>query len=150
MSTPTPERRLALRIVTMPRDTNPYGTIFGGVILSYIDQAGFVEARTHGAHRWVTASIDRVDFKAPVMLGDIVSLYTLTERAGTSSVTVRVQVEAERYLTGDVLPVTEATLTLVAVNAACKPIPFRSAPTMTPADITPAPGTAPGAAGTTT
>lgn len=127
---PTDPRLLALRIVTLPRDTNPYGTIFGGVILSLIDQAGFVEARRHGAHRWVTASMDRVDFKAPVMLGDIVSLYTTTAKTGTSSVTVRVEVEAERYLTGDVVPVTEATLTLVAVNAACRPIPFRSSPTL--------------------
>ena len=144
MTLPPTERRLALRIVTMPRDTNPYGTIFGGVILSHIDQAGFVEARTHGAHRWVTASIDRVDFKAPVMLGDIVSLYTTTVRAGTSSVTIRVEVEAERYLTGDVVPVTEATLTLVSVNAACKPIPFRSSPTIGPGDMAPSPRPGPG------
>lgn len=127
---PTAARRIALRVVTLPRDTNPYGTIFGGVILGYIDQAGFVEARRHGAHRWVTASMDRVDFKAPVRLGDIVTFYTRTERAGTSSVTVVVEVEAERYLTGDIVRVTEATMTLVAVNAAGKPIPFNSAPTV--------------------
>jgi len=54
------QRRLALQVVTLPRDTNQYGTIFGGVILSYIDQAGFVEARRHGVHRWVTVAIDRV------------------------------------------------------------------------------------------
>lgn len=122
------DRRLALRVVTLPRDTNHYGTIFGGVILSYLDQAGFVEARRHGAHRWVTASVDRVDFHAPVQLGDIVSFYTRTARKGTTSVTVTVQVEAERYLTGDVVEVTEATLTLVAVNAAGRPIPFDAPP----------------------
>lgn len=124
------ERRLALRVVTLPRDTNPYGTIFGGVILGYIDQAGFVEARRHGSHRWVTASVDRVDFSAPVHLGDIVSFWTRTAREGTTSVTVGVEVEAERYLTGDVVPVTSAALTLVAVNASGKPIPFKSAPTI--------------------
>lgn len=123
-------RRLALQVVTLPKDTNPLGTIFGGVILGYIDQAGYVEARRHGAHRWVTASIDRVDFKSPVLLGDIVSLFTRTERAGTSSVTVRVQVEAERYLTGDTIEVTTASITMVAVNASGKPIPFASAPTI--------------------
>ncbi|MGD9691991.1 MAG: acyl-CoA thioesterase [Phycisphaerales bacterium] len=123
-------RRLALQVVTLPKDTNPYGTIFGGVILGYIDQAGFVEARRHGAHRWVTASIDRVDFKAPVHLGDIVSLYATTTRTGTSSVTIRVDVEAERYLSGDSVPVTEATLTLVAVGPHGKPIPFSSPPTI--------------------
>lgn len=129
-STLSPEpRRLALRVVTLPRDTNQYGTIFGGVILSYIDQAGFVEARRHGVHRWVTVAIDRVEFKKPVHLGDVVCFYAQTIRAGTSSVTVRVEVEAERYLTGETVPVTEAALTLVSVDATGKPIPFRSAPT---------------------
>jgi len=52
----------ALSVIMMPRDSNIYGTIFGGIILSYIDQAAFVEARRHGLHRWVTASVDRVDF----------------------------------------------------------------------------------------
>ncbi|MFG0244257.1 MAG: acyl-CoA thioesterase [Phycisphaerales bacterium JB054] len=128
--TPTPHteagRTLALRVVTMPRETNQYGTIFGGVILSYIDQAGFVEARTHGNHRWVTASIDRVDFHAPVHLGDIVSFYTSTQRTGTKSVTVKVCVEAERYESQQTISVTEASITLVAVNADGKPIPFAS------------------------
>lgn len=131
---PTPadiaQRRLALRVVTMPRDTNQYGTIFGGVILSYIDQAGFVEARRHGAHRWVTAALDRVEFKAPVHLGDIVNFYARTERVGTKSVTVAVEVEAERYLDGMTTPVTTATLTMVAVDPHGRPIPFRSPPTV--------------------
>src|SRR4029453_790048 len=83
-------RALALRVVTMPRDTNQYGTVFGGVIMSYVDQAGFVEARRHGVHRWVTASIERVDFKAPVHLGDTVNFYAQTPRLGTTSVAVRV------------------------------------------------------------
>jgi acyl-CoA thioesterase YciA len=114
----------------MPRETNQYGTIFGGVILSYIDQAGFVQARTHGAHRWVTASLDRVDFKAPVQLGDIVSFYTRTVREGTKSVTVEVEVEAERYESGLNARVTTATITLVAVDAAGRPIPFRAPPSV--------------------
>ncbi len=124
------ERRLALRVVTMPRDTNQYGTIFGGVILSYIDQAGFVEARRHGVHRWVTASIERVDFKAPVHLGDTVNFYARTTRMGTTSVTVQVEVEAERFTGGATSPVTAATLTLVAVDGTGKPIPFRSPPSV--------------------
>lgn len=125
MNNPAP-RTLALRVVTMPRETNQYGTIFGGVILSYIDQAGFVEARTHGNHRWVTASIDRVDFHAPVHLGDIVSFYTSTQRTGTTSVTVHVCVEAERYENRKIVGVTQATITLVAVDAKGNPIPFGS------------------------
>ena len=90
----------------MPRDTNPYGTIFGGVILSHIDQAGFVEARRHAPLTWVTAAMDHVDFIAPVHLGDTVSFYATTVRLGTTSVGVRVDVEAERYDTQQVVPVT--------------------------------------------
>lgn len=112
----------------MPRDTNQYGTIFGGVILSYIDQAGFVEARRHGVHKWVTVALDRVEFKQPVQLGDVVVFYTSTTRMGTSSVTVKVEVEAERYSSGQTVPVTEASITLVSVNAEGRPIPYRMPP----------------------
>ncbi len=123
-------RRLSLRIVTMPRDTNHYGTIFGGVILSHIDQAGFVEARHHGQHRWVTASVDRVDFKAPIQVGDTVCFYATTTRLGTKSVTIRIEVEAERYTTNEKVQVTTATITLVSINAEGVPIPFRTPPTL--------------------
>ena len=125
-----PDRRMALRVIAMPRDTNQYGTIFGGVILSYIDQAGFIEARKHGAHRWVTASMDRVDFTAPVLVGDVVNLYTSTVRTGTTSVTVCVEVEAEREAEATHRRVTTATLTMVAVDALGKPIPFSSPATI--------------------
>ena len=104
-----PSRHLALRVVTMPKDTNQYGTIFGGVILSYIDQAGFVQARTHGNHRWVTVAMDRIEFKQPVHLGDVVNFYARTVRTGRTSVTVEVEVEAERYTTGATAAVTAAT-----------------------------------------
>ncbi|MBX3410166.1 MAG: hypothetical protein KF859_09810 [Phycisphaeraceae bacterium] len=123
------DRHLALRVITMPKETNQYGTIFGGVILSYIDQAGFVEARRHGAHRWVTAAIDRIEFKAPVAVGDVVNFYTSTLRKGSRSVTVRVEVEAERYVAGGddrAVPVTGAELVMVSVGADGKPIPFDS------------------------
>lgn len=120
-------RTLALRVVTMPRDTNHYGTIFGGVILSYIDQAGFVEARRHAACRWVTAAIDRVEFKAPVHLGDIVNFYSQTTRVGRTSVTVRIEVEAERNSDGTRVPVTAATLVMVAIDENGLPIPVSQA-----------------------
>lgn len=124
------ERRLALRVVTMPHETNQYGTIFGGVILSYIDQAGFVEARRHGVHKWVTVAMDRVEFKQPVHLGDVVSFYTHTTRQGTTSVTVKIEVEAERYETGASVSVTEASMTLVSVGTDDRPIPFKQPPTV--------------------
>ena len=122
------EFKSSLRVIMMPRDSNQYGTIFGGVILSYIDQAGFIEARRHGIHRWVTVSVDQVDFKAPVCIGDVVQFLTRPIRKGTTSIKVCVRVEAERFDTGDTIEVTEAELTLVSVNAAGKPIPFDSPP----------------------
>ena len=125
-----PEFEIALRVVTMPRDTNAYGTIFGGVILSYIDQAAFTEARKHGRHRWVTASIDRVDFHAPVLVGDVITLLTATKSTGTTSVKVLLRVQAERYATGETVQVTEASLTMVAINAAGRPIPIASPPSV--------------------
>ncbi|GJQ29886.1 MAG: acyl-CoA thioesterase [Phycisphaerae bacterium] len=130
MTPPAPVRTLSLRVGTLPRDTNHYGTIFGGVILSYIDQAGAFEARHHGRHRWVTAAIDRVEFKAPVHLGDVVNFYTTTLRTGTKSVTVSVDVEAERFATGHTVHVTAATVVMVAVDASGTPIPFRGPPTV--------------------
>ena len=126
----TRPENIALRVVAMPRDTNPYGAIFGGVILSYIDQAGYVEARRHGAHRWVTAAVDRVEFHAPVHVGDIVNLYTSTIKTGRSSVTVEVCVESESYLTGENTSVTTAHVTLVAVDSHGRSIPFDSPPSL--------------------
>ena len=120
----------ALSVLMMPRDSNIYGTIFGGIILSYIDQAGFVEARRHGVHRWITASMDRVDFKKPVFIGDVVRFITHTSKTGRSSVEIEITVESERYLTGDKVVVTKATMTMVSVNADGKSIPFNSPPTI--------------------
>lgn len=120
----------ALRVVMMPRDTNSYGTIFGGVILSLIDQAAFIEARKHGRHRWVTVSVDQVDFHAPVQVGDVVALLTATKRTGTTSVKVCIRVESERYDSGTTIRVTEAELTMVAVDESGHPIPFATPATV--------------------
>ncbi len=125
---PTPEGALneptlSMRVVAMPRETNPYGTIFGGIILSHIDQAGFVEARRHADIAWVTAAVDRVEFHAPVHVGDIVNLYTYTTRLGRTSLDVRIEVSAERFHTHDVVHVTTASMTLVGMRDG-KPFPF--------------------------
>jgi len=127
---PATAPQIALRVITMPRDTNRLGTIFGGVIMAWIDQAGYVEARRHGRHRWVTVSIEKVDFVAPVMVGDVVSFLTCTERTGTTSVKVRVEVDAERFDSAETVRVTEARLTMVAIDAHGRPIPFSSPPTI--------------------
>ncbi|MCC6906765.1 MAG: acyl-CoA thioesterase [Phycisphaerales bacterium] len=114
----------SLRIMTMPKDTNNLGTIFGGVILSYIDQAGYIEARKHGPYRWVTVAMEKVIFHAPVFVGDIVNLHTQTIRTGTTSLTVRVLVQVERFASREIVDVTEAQITFVAVDEAGRPTPF--------------------------
>src|ERR1700674_4222762 len=91
----------AIRIALLPRDTNSAGTIFGGVILSYIDMAGAIEAHRHTRMgRFVTVAMREVIFHKPVFVGDLVSFYAETLRVGTTSITVRVIVEAERLGTG--------------------------------------------------
>src|SRR5215204_380423 len=109
----------AIRITLLPRDTNPQGTIFGGIILSYIDIAGAVEAhRRTGVERFVTVAMREVIFHQPVFVGDLVSFYAKTERLGTTSITVHVHVEAERYGgTSERIKVTEAEVVYVAVDA---------------------------------
>ena len=109
----------AIRLTLLPRDTNPQGTIFGGIILSYIDIAGTVEAhRRTGIERFVTVAMREVVFHQPVFVGDLVSFYAATTRIGTTSITVRVTVEAERYGgTSERIKVTEAEVVYVAVDA---------------------------------
>jgi len=128
MSDPTPSGQPAIpaiRVVLMPKDTNALGTIFGGVILSYIDQAGAVEAHRHCGGRIVTVSMREVVFHAPVFVGDLVSFYASTRRLGTSSITVAVTVEAERgHPGGPKAKVTEAEVVFVHVGPDGRPIPI--------------------------
>jgi acyl-CoA thioesterase YciA len=115
---------LAIRVSMLPRDTNPGGTIFGGVILSHLDQAGGIEARKHADKLFVTVAIRGVEFIAPVFVGDVVSFYTRTIKIGRTSVTVSIVVEAMRYRNSDeVHRVMEAEAIYVAVDENRKPIP---------------------------
>ncbi|HJX26465.1 MAG TPA: acyl-CoA thioesterase [Thermoanaerobaculia bacterium] len=115
----------AIRVLMMPKDTNALGTIFGGIILSYIDQAGAVEAHRHTAGRLVTVSMREVVFHAPVFVGDLVSFFTETLRLGRTSISVKVTVEAERgyHGTGRV-KVTEAEIVYVHVDRNNRPVPL--------------------------
>lgn len=121
----------AIRVVMMPRDANANGTIFGGIVLSYIDQAGFVEALRQAPHRYVTIAMDKVEFKRPVFIGDIVSFYARTTRIGRTSISVHVTVKGEHRGQGVVREpevLTEADLTYVAIDENHKPVPvFASA-----------------------
>lgn len=108
----------AIRLTMMPRDTNAHGTVFGGIILSYIDVAGGVEAVRHTKHeRFVTVAMKEVIFHEPVYIGDLVSFYARTLRVGSSSITIHVDVEAERFgMHGQKVKVTSAEVTFVAIN----------------------------------
>ena len=116
----------AIRVMMMPRDTNAHGTIFGGVILSYIDQAGAIEARKHTPFKYVTVAVNAVEFKEPVFVGDVLSFYTSLVKLGRTSITVKVLVESERFEDpSKVVLVTEASLVYVAVDDNRRPIPIR-------------------------
>ncbi|MER3414628.1 MAG: acyl-CoA thioesterase [Gemmataceae bacterium] len=125
------ERYLAIKVVMMPRDTNSQGTIFGGVLLSYLDQAGAVGARHEIVRRGgrlcplVTVAMKQVEFHQPVLVGDLVSFWTRLVRIGRTSITMHVNVESERN--GQTLGVTEAEVTYVAVTDTAegrRPVPI--------------------------
>ncbi|MDP7006730.1 MAG: acyl-CoA thioesterase [Candidatus Poseidoniia archaeon] len=120
------EGQPVIRVLMMPKDTNAFGTIFGGVILSQIDQAAAIEAHRHHVGIVVTIAMDSVEFKQPVLVGDLVSYYCTTHRVGTSSVSVDVNVMAQRQFaeSGKFIPVTEARVTMVAIGDDCQPIPL--------------------------
>jgi acyl-CoA thioesterase YciA len=111
---------LAIQVVMMPRDTNPHGTIFGGVILSYLDQAGALGARHEVVKAGgalpllVTVAMNRVEFHQPVLVGDVVRFLTRLVRMGRTSITMHVRVEADRG--GQVLQVTEAEVVYVGID----------------------------------
>lgn len=115
----------AIRVLMMPRDTNAHGTIFGGVILSYIDQAGAIEAKRQGCRFMVTVSMDKIVFHEPVYVGDLVSFWTETKRIGTTSITVEVDVIAHRANDPDsAVKVTEAQVVYVNLDENRKPTPI--------------------------
>lgn len=120
----------AIRVMMMPRETNGQGTIFGGVLLSYIDQAGAVEAQRHSPYRVVTVALEKVEFKQPVLVGDLVSFYSQLVRRGKTSLTVEVQVMAERFHQGVArkIDVTQATLVFVSIDEQGRPVPLPEGP----------------------
>jgi acyl-CoA thioesterase YciA len=111
----------AIQVVMMPADTNPHGTIFGGVILSYIDMAGSIAARREVLLRggnpkaiFVTVAINKVEFEKPVLVGDVVRFDTTVVRTGRTSMTMHIDVIAERG--PDEIPVTDAEVVYVGID----------------------------------
>ncbi|MBL8860237.1 MAG: acyl-CoA thioesterase [Planctomycetes bacterium] len=123
------DRVPSIRRLMMPRDTNALGTIFGGAILAEIDLAAAIEAHKCHPSKLVTVAMDKVEFKQPVFVGDLVSFYTETTRIGRTSITAHVSVWAQRKFGGGThVHVTEADVTMVAVDDQFQPTPIQRPP----------------------
>lgn len=109
--------------IMMPHDANNLGHVFGGVVLSMMDRTAAVAAIRHARTTCVTASIDRVDFREPIHLGDLVIMKASVNFVGTSSMEIGVRVEAEDLLSGERRHTNSCYLTFVAVDRNGRPIP---------------------------
>ena len=118
-----------LRIIPMPADTNANGTIFGGWVMSHVDLAGSVPAVRRAQGPVVTVAVNSFSFREPVYVGDLVSIYARVCKTGRTSITVDVEVFAERSRGsgGEIVQVTEAQLTYVAIDQNRKPRPLPGA-----------------------
>ena len=116
------DKELALRVIPMPSDANFNGDIFGGWIMAQVDLAGSVLPVRIAKGRVTTVAVNQFIFKQPVSVGDLLSFYATVERVGNTSITVRVEVYAERNPADiQVVKVTEANLTYVAIDKDGKP-----------------------------
>ena len=120
-----PDRMPTLRVMPMPSDANIHGDVFGGWIMAQVDIAGSLPAVKRANGRVATVAVNSFVFKNAVLVGDLLSFYADVVKVGTTSVTVRVEVFAERNrLDAEVVKVTEATLTYVATDDQRKPRPL--------------------------
>jgi acyl-CoA thioesterase YciA len=122
VSVALPDREPALRVVPMPADANQHGDIFGGWVMSQVDIAGSIPASRRARGRVATVAVNSFLFKQPVHIGDVVSFYAHVSRVGRTSITVAVEVYAQRNPTDVIcVKVTEASLTYVAVGPDRRP-----------------------------
>lgn len=119
------DKELVLRVVPMPADTNGNGDIFGGWVMAQVDMAGSILPARLTRGRIATVAVNEFVFKQPVRVGDLLSLFASVTRIGNTSVTIKVEVYAERLSAqGQYLKVTEASLTYVAIDDQGRPRPF--------------------------
>lgn len=117
-----PDTEPSLRVVPMPADANQHGDIFGGWVMSQVDIAGSIPASRRARGRVATVAVNSFVFREPVLIGDVVSFYAKITREGRTSITVSVEVYAQRNPTEVIcVKVTEASLTYVAVAADRRP-----------------------------
>ena len=121
-----PNEMPAIRRVMTPQDTNAMGTVFGGAILSEIDLSAAIASHRHHCGNVVTVAMDAIEFLKPVFVGDVLTIFAEATHVGRSSIHVDVKVFAERRLTnGEVVPVTTAKVTMVAVDEEFRPTPVK-------------------------
>jgi acyl-CoA thioesterase YciA len=119
------DKELVLKVIPMPADSNANGDIFGGWVMAQVDLAGSVLPARHAKGRMATVAVNEFIFKQPVRVGDILSFYSEVTRIGRTSVTVKVEVFAERFQSqGQYVKVTEASVTYVAIDEAGRPRPI--------------------------
>ncbi len=119
------DRELVMKVIPMPADCNANGDIFGGWVMAQVDLAGSVLPARHVRGRMATVAVNEFIFKQPVRVGDILSFFAAVDRIGRTSVTVLVEVYAERYSAqGQYVKVTEARLTYVAIDEQGRPRPI--------------------------
>lgn len=119
--TTMPRGELAIQTLAMPSDTNPQGDIFGGWLVSQMDLAAGILAKTYSKGRAATVAIDSMSFLLPVHVGDVVSCYVELEHVGNTSMVIKVQVWKQVFTTGERSQVTEGVFTFVAINEHGKP-----------------------------
>jgi len=126
-SVPLPkDKELVLKVIPMPADCNANGDIFGGWVMAQVDLAGSVVPARHVGGRMATVAVNQFIFKQPVRVGDILSFFAEVTRIGNTSITVQVEVYAERFRSqGQYIKVTEASLTYVAIDDQGKPRPIK-------------------------
>ena len=127
-SSPVPlptDKELVLKVIPMPADCNANGDIFGGWVMAQVDLAGSVVPARYAQGRMATVAVNEFVFKQPVRVGDILSFFASLTRIGRTSITVQVEVYAERFQAqGQYIKVTEASLTYVAIDDSGKPRPI--------------------------
>lgn len=123
-----PKGELVIQTIAMPKDTNRDGDIFGGWLVAQMDLGSAILAAKVAKARVVTVAIEAMAFLQPVRVGDTVACYAWVEKIGRTSMTIPVEVWAQRYMTGEQIRVTRAVFVYVAVDAKGKPIPVKRAP----------------------
>jgi acyl-CoA thioesterase YciA len=122
-----PRGRLTVRTIAMPADTNANGDIFGGWVMSQMDQAGGIAGVERAQGRVVTVKVDSMTFIAPMKVGDVLEVYTEVESIGRTSMKIHVEAFAQRFQTTKRDKVTDATFTFVAIDDSGRPRPIPQA-----------------------